>query len=321
MQSKETKAEEKEKFTKLIESYTEVLALEPHNSLAYEKRGDAHLKLGNYVEAIKDYYHVLIPGEYFSIYKKLGDAFYQQANYDSVFESYDMAIINYKRALGLLNQKSMEMHYALEDTLAQAYVGRACAYFKMGNYKQAIIDCTEALRLDRSMPLPYKVMGNAHFEMGNYEQAIKDHTTYLKQWSWTNHEDEDKGEDLEKILGEIKSPNIVKVNPQVLFEAIKSLPDKKQIPLLKSCFDKDTGLGKFFSELPKKTFFKNSLKEDTLKKISNCLEKLTIDEDFVVVAPGEQIANILHNARPDKNHRPQPEPENKYTAVNHHNKL
>ena len=62
----------------------------------------------------------------------------------------------------------------VEPLLSKAYVNRAAAYITIGDYDSAIADCDQALSLDSKLPLAYVNRASADNALGNYDQAILD---------------------------------------------------------------------------------------------------------------------------------------------------
>jgi hypothetical protein len=55
------------------------------------------------------------------------------------------------------------------------YINRCSAHNKLGNYKQAIDDCSRAIEIKPDYIYAYYNRGNAYDSLGNYKQAIEDY--------------------------------------------------------------------------------------------------------------------------------------------------
>lgn len=63
---------------------------------------------------------------------------------------------------------------------AIAYRGRGIGYFNQSNYEQAVLDLTEAIRLDADDWYSPYMRANAYALLGRYQDAIADHTKALR---------------------------------------------------------------------------------------------------------------------------------------------
>jgi tetratricopeptide (TPR) repeat protein len=68
----------------------------------------------------------------------------------------------------------------LDPKLAVVYDNRAFAYNEKGDYDRAIADCTQAIRLDPNNAVPYARRAFAYNEKGDYDRAIADYTQAIR---------------------------------------------------------------------------------------------------------------------------------------------
>ena len=68
----------------------------------------------------------------------------------------------------------------LDPKYAVAYNGRGNACAELGDYERAIADYTEAIRLDPDYAVAYNNRGYAYDELGDYERAIADYTEAIR---------------------------------------------------------------------------------------------------------------------------------------------
>ena len=54
------------------------------------------------------------------------------------------------------------------------------AHFDNGNFDEAIMDFTEAIRLDPTLAEPYCNRGAAYYEKGHYDKAFADFTEAVR---------------------------------------------------------------------------------------------------------------------------------------------
>jgi tetratricopeptide (TPR) repeat protein len=65
--------------------------------------------------------------------------------------------------------------------LAIAYINRGIAYASQRQFRRAIADFNEAIRLAPDSPLPYYNRANTHFDRKDYKQAIADFTAAIER--------------------------------------------------------------------------------------------------------------------------------------------
>lgn len=82
-----------------------------------------------------------------------------------------------------------------KDVNSKLYYNRALVSSKIGNIRDAISDCTEALKLDAKYMKPLLRRAKCYYDMENFEECVKDYETALK------HE---KTMDIKNLLHEAK---------------------------------------------------------------------------------------------------------------------
>ncbi|MDR1325554.1 MAG: tetratricopeptide repeat protein, partial [Treponema sp.] len=68
----------------------------------------------------------------------------------------------------------------LDPNYALAYYNRGVAYHNKGDYDRAIADYTQAIRLDPNYALAYNSRGNAYYNKEDYDRAIADYTQVIR---------------------------------------------------------------------------------------------------------------------------------------------
>lgn len=83
---------------------------------------------------------------------------------------------------GQYDQAIAEYNKALEinPRLDLAYYGRGIAYGSKAEYDRAISDFTKAVEIDPRFALAYSLRGSAYWKTGQYDQAIADYTKALE---------------------------------------------------------------------------------------------------------------------------------------------
>ncbi|MBK1987338.1 tetratricopeptide repeat protein [Sphaerospermopsis aphanizomenoides BCCUSP55] len=144
-----------EDYKKAIEDLTEAIRLDPKGFSYYASRGFIYLGLKDYKQAISDLTEAIGRDPKNRPYTMAGFRY-------SEFKDNKIALSSYNRMLGLV------------------YLSRADAYVEIKEYKQAINDYTQAIKLDPKNASYYSFRGNAYLKLKEYKQAIDDYTQAIK---------------------------------------------------------------------------------------------------------------------------------------------
>ena len=68
----------------------------------------------------------------------------------------------------------------LNSNYADAFSNRCNAYYHIGEYDRAIQDCDEAIRLNPDHPFAFNNRGNSYKAKGEYDRAIKDYSETIR---------------------------------------------------------------------------------------------------------------------------------------------
>jgi len=68
----------------------------------------------------------------------------------------------------------------LDPTLAEAYTGRASAFYRQSDYNNALIDCTEATHLDPTLADAYRKRASVRDKLDDYEGALADFAAAIR---------------------------------------------------------------------------------------------------------------------------------------------
>jgi len=141
---------------KAIKDYTQALALDPQMAPALEGRGNAKIARNDLDGAIADYTQAV------KIDPTLATAYDSRGNAKTAKDDLDGAIADYSQAI------------TLDPTLASAYSDRGFARQANGNLDGAITDYTKALDLKPKTATAYYSRGLARMSQGNLDAAILD---------------------------------------------------------------------------------------------------------------------------------------------------
>lgn len=144
-----------------IADYTQVLAIDPQSSIAYNDRGIAWESKGDLDKAIKDYTQAL------TIDPQMAVAYNGRGNAKAAKSDLDGAIADFTQAVHL------------DPTLAVAYESRGNTKTARDDLEGAIADFTQAISIDPNLASAYSDRGFARQANGNLDGAITDYTQAL----------------------------------------------------------------------------------------------------------------------------------------------
>ena len=173
-----------------IASLTDVIQRNPGDSVAYNTRGIAYAKAGNYKSAIEDFTKaVQIDPNFNAAYTNRALAFRQMGKDGPALADFNAAIAanpsdasaylgrgNLLRSQNHLPEAMADLDAAirLNPEGAQAYHARGLIYQRLGNNEQAITDFNNAIDRDPFAGAPYQARGQSLLATGKYDQAVDD---------------------------------------------------------------------------------------------------------------------------------------------------
>jgi tetratricopeptide (TPR) repeat protein len=144
-----------------IADFTQVLAIDPQSSIAYNDRGAVRQSKGDLDGALKDYTQAL------AIDPQMAAAYDGRGNVKAAGNDLVGAIADYTQAV----------HF--DPSMAAAYDGRGNAKTDQDDLDGAIADFTQAIAIDPTMANAYSDRGFARQANGNFDGAISDYTQAL----------------------------------------------------------------------------------------------------------------------------------------------
>jgi tetratricopeptide (TPR) repeat protein len=155
------------RWDKAVAAYTEVIRRNPHNSWAYNGRGNCFFAKKDYDTATADY------GEALRLDPRYAFAYHNRGSCWRMKKDFDRAIADYTRAI------------QLKPDYADALLGRGNCYLDKGQHERAIADYNRAIALYTENPGPAAVWafngrGLCNLNLEHSEAAIADFTAALK---------------------------------------------------------------------------------------------------------------------------------------------
>lgn len=143
-------------YTGAIESYTQVLRLDPKYVEAYCNRGLIKTLIGDTNGAITDFHQVLkLAPHHADAYNRLGNAHANIGQLNAALEDFNQAV-------------------RLDPKFADAYYNRGLTRFNLKDSQGAITDYTQALKLNPNLAEAYGNRGLTRNSLGDKSGALED---------------------------------------------------------------------------------------------------------------------------------------------------
>ena len=189
------------RFDEAIDDYDQAVSLDPESSLFYTKRGDAYLGLGQYEKAVQEQNQVLSRDPGFALaYYSRGGAYFELGRRAEAIQDYNQAV-EIDHRLGITNDVGARCAFyddlypkdvAYRDCrgfsshasrFATAFKQRGFENFDNGEYRKAIQDYDQAIRLDSDSDL-YNNRGLAYQGLGLFDEAFQDFEIALGKFGY-----------------------------------------------------------------------------------------------------------------------------------------
>jgi tetratricopeptide (TPR) repeat protein len=168
--------------------------VEPFKNLLYQNRAEVYLNLHDYQSAINEYSRLIIEQP------QNGDAYLSRGKAWMEVKGYKDAIVDFKRGIDLIKDKTqlvdaysiLSMAYILTGNFDEAlnslnsisltksenkklvYILKAISLTGKFEYKKALQECNEYLKLDASNPMLFRYRGLLHLILQDYSLALDD---------------------------------------------------------------------------------------------------------------------------------------------------
>lgn len=164
------------------------LQIDPAKIIAYYQRAIVHVRFGNFKNAVEDL-NRFIPSATSKEAGNIPDAYYNRAVAYIKLENFHKGIEDLNNFFDSVNSSStlnLTKGTTEKDDIIQlnasktplitrtymAYLERAAAYMKLGNYKQAVEDSKKAIGINPGESKGYAYLATVYFAQGDFQKAI-----------------------------------------------------------------------------------------------------------------------------------------------------
>jgi tetratricopeptide (TPR) repeat protein/S1-C subfamily serine protease len=178
-----------EDYKQAIADYTQAIQLDPKDAIYYSLRGLAYSKLKDYKQAISDLTETIRRDPKNAPYTMQGLRYSEFKDIKGFLSGYTGFMSIAYRTRGGIYYELKEYKLAIDDYTqaikidsqnANSYAIRAGIYYKLKEYKQAIDDYNQVIQIDPQNATYYGARGFAYFELKEYKQAINDWSQVIK---------------------------------------------------------------------------------------------------------------------------------------------
>lgn len=143
-------------YSMAIKDFNQAIRLKPDFAEAFYNRGAAYGGLGQRARAIKDYNQVIrLKPDFAGAFYDRGVVYYQLGQYSKVIEDFSQAI-------------------RLKPDYEEAIYNRGVTYYQLGQYSRAIEDFNQIIRLKPDDAKAFRSRGGVYKQLGQHSRAIED---------------------------------------------------------------------------------------------------------------------------------------------------
>jgi tetratricopeptide (TPR) repeat protein/S1-C subfamily serine protease len=178
-----------EEYKQSIADYTQAIQLDPKDAIYYGMRGEAYSKLKDYKQAISDLTETIRRDPKNAPYTMQGLRYSEFKDIKGFLSGYTGFMSTVYRTRGGIYYELKEYKLAIDDYTqaikidsqnANSYAIRAGIYYKLKQYKQAIDDYNQVIKFDPKDATYYGMRGGAYSELKDYKQAIADYNQAIQ---------------------------------------------------------------------------------------------------------------------------------------------
>src|SRR5207249_2850599 len=144
-----------------IQDYASAIRLNSRFAAAYNDRGVAHDRRGEYDRALADFEQAIRLAPSAVTFFNRGNAYLGKSQYDHAIDDYNQAI-------------------RLKANFTAAFDNRCWARAVVGILRQALVDCNQALRLAPDNPATLESRAFIFLKMAQFDAAVSDYDGALR---------------------------------------------------------------------------------------------------------------------------------------------
>ncbi|MFN7499953.1 MAG: tetratricopeptide repeat protein [Dolichospermum sp.] len=176
-------------YKQAIADYTQAIQLDPKDAIYHSLRGGAYSKLKDYKQAISDLTETIRRDPKNAPYTMQGLRYSEFKDIKGFLSGYTGLMSKAYATRGGTYYKLKEYKLAINDYTqaikidsqnAEYYAFRGGIYSVLEEYKQGIDDLTQAIQLDPKEAIYYDFRGLAYLQLKDYKQAIADYTQAIQ---------------------------------------------------------------------------------------------------------------------------------------------
>ena len=176
-------------YKQAIADFTQAIQLDPKDAIYYSLRGSIYSKLKDYKQAISDLTETIRRDPKNAPYTIVGLRYSEFKDNKGFLSGYTGLMSKAYATRGVTYYELKEYKLAIDDYTqaikidsqnAEYYAFRGGIYSFLEEYKQAIDDLTQAIKIDPKKATYYDLRGKTYLQLKDYKQAIDDYTQAIQ---------------------------------------------------------------------------------------------------------------------------------------------
>jgi len=176
-------------YKQAIADFTQAIQLDPKDAIYYSLRGSIYSELKDYKQAISDLTETIRRDPKNAPYTMQGLRYSEFKDNKGLLSGYTGLMSKAYATRGVTYYELKEYKLAIDDYTqaikidsqnAEYYAFRGGIYSVLEEYKQGIDDLTQAIQLDPKEAIYYDFRGLAYLQLKDYKQAIADYTQAIQ---------------------------------------------------------------------------------------------------------------------------------------------
>ncbi|MFN7201107.1 MAG: tetratricopeptide repeat protein [Aphanizomenon sp.] len=176
-------------YKQAIADFTQAIQLDPKDAIYYSLRGSIYSELKDYKQAISDLTETIRRDPKNAPYTMQGLRYSEFKDNKGLLSGYTGLMSKAYATRGVTYYELKEYKLAIDDYTqaikidsqnAEYYAFRGGIYSFLKEYKQAIDDLTQAIKIDPKKATYYHLRGTTYLQLKDYKQAIADYTQAIQ---------------------------------------------------------------------------------------------------------------------------------------------